>query len=313
MTFIESLSAIIPYSKDLSLKYTNLEAVKFTLLGIVNSLLLAKESKVDYQTELLQEAKQKYHLSPQICEAYKALPRHEFLDRFSPDQVSWITVTPENLPLIYADTTLLLYQRQGFVSTISQPSFVLRMIDMLGLSPGMRVFELGTGSGWNAALIGHMVGENGKVISFEIIPEMAEQAIRHLKKFDLPQVEVIEGDALEGIWEMKEFDRGIFTAGAWDMPGILFDVMKVGGKLLFVLKTSRGDLLMLLERKKDHFKVLDTLPCRFVTVTGASQNIYHSNLSELYLTKGEITIWPQGSMGLGPNIISGRDMIFKIN
>lgn len=90
---------------------------------------------MDYQTELLQEAKQKYHLSPKICEAYQALPRHEFLDHFSPDYVSWLTVTPHNLPLIYADTTLLLFQRQGYVSTISQPSFVLRMLDMLDLAP----------------------------------------------------------------------------------------------------------------------------------------------------------------------------------
>jgi len=268
---------------------------------------------VDYQTELLREAKHKYQLSQKICEAYRALPRHEFLERFSPDYVSWLTVTPENLPLIYADTTLLLYQRQGFVSTISQPSFVMRMLDMLELAPSMRAFELGTGSGWNAALMGYMVGETGKVISFEIIPEMVKQARAHLQKFNLPQVEVIEGDALTEIWEMEEFDRGIFTAGAWDMPGILFDVIKVGGKLLFVLKTSRGDILMDLERKKDHFKVVDTLPCRFVALTGASQNIYHSNLSELYQAKGEITIWPQGTVGLGPNILAGRDMVFKID
>lgn len=268
---------------------------------------------MDYQTELLHEAQKKYQLSPKVCAAYSSYPRHEFLERFSPDYVSWLTVNIQNLPVIYADNTLLLYQRKGYVSTISQPSFLLRTLDMLDLAPGMRVFELGTGSGWNAALMGSMVEESGRVISFEIIPEMAQQAKRNLKKFELPQVEVIEGDALAEIWEMEEFDRGVFTAGAWDMPGILFDVMKVGGKLLFVLKTSRGDILMLLGRKKDHFTVLETLPCRLVAVTGASQNIYNSNLSELYQIKGEITIWPQGTVGLGPNVIVGRDMVFKIN
>lgn len=267
---------------------------------------------MDYQSELLRESQIRYKLSPNVCEAFKALPRHEFLERFSPDYVSWLTVTPETLPLIYGDTTLLLYQRQGFVSTISQPSFVLRMLDMLQLKPGMRAFELGAGSGWNAALMGYLVGAKGQIISFEIIPEMAKLARANLQKFNMPQVEIIEGDALCELWEMEACDRGVFTAGAWDLSGILFDVIKVGGKLLFVLKTGDGDLLMDLERKEDHFKVLETLPCRFVSVTGASQNIYQRNLSDLFHAKGNITIWPKGSTALGPNDLAGRDMVFKL-
>ncbi len=62
------------------------------------------------------------------------------------------------------------------LSTISQPSFVLRMLDMLQLRPGHRVFELGAGSGWNAALMGHLVGPEGQVFSLELIPEVARAA-----------------------------------------------------------------------------------------------------------------------------------------
>jgi len=268
---------------------------------------------VDYQSELLQEAKHKYSLSKEICDAYVALPRHEFLTRFSPDYISWLKVSPQNLPCIYADTTLLLYQRQGYVSTISQPSFVLKMLDLLDIKPGMKAFELGTGSGWNAALMGYLVGKKGKVISYEIIPEMVKQAKNHLAKFDLPQIEVVQGDALQEIWEAEEFDRGIFTAGAWDMPGILFNAIKDGGKLLFVLKTSRGDLLLAMQKVKDHFQVYDKMACQFVAVTGSTMKVYHNDLSELYRTSGNITIWPQGEMGLGNHIVVGRDMVFKID
>lgn len=268
---------------------------------------------MDYQSQLLQDAKRAYGLSQAVCDAYMAMPRHQFLTRFSPDYISWIKASPETMPYIYNDSTLLLYEKQGYVSTISQPSFVLKMLDMLDLRPGMRAFELGTGSGWNAAMMGHLVGRKGLVKSYEIIPEMVKQARSHLSKFDLPQVKVIEGDALAEIWEEKEFDRGIFTAGAWDMPGILFDVIKDGGKLLFVLKTSIGDLLMAMQKKKDHFRVYETMPCRFVTVTGETLSTYHNDLSDLYRITGEIAIWPQGTTGLGDNIVAGRDMVFKID
>lgn len=268
---------------------------------------------MNYQTELLQEAKQKYSLPKEICDAYEAMPRHEFLTKFSPDYISWLKSSPENYSYIYADSTLLLYEQQGRVSTISQPSFVLKMLSMLDLRPGMRAFEVGTGSGWNAAMMGHLVGKTGKIITYEIIPEMEKQALAHLAKFDLPQVEVISGDGLVELWNAEEFDRGIFTVGAWDMPGILFDVIKDGGKLLFILKTSRGDLLMAMQKQGDHFKVYDTMPCRLVAVTSSTLNVYHNDLSELFRTTGVITIWPQGTMGLGPHVVVGRDMIFKID
>lgn len=267
---------------------------------------------MDFQRELLQEAKSKYQLSQAVCEAYLALPRHEFLHRFSPDYVSWLQVTPDNYDLIYTDSTLLLYERQGFVSTISQPSFVLRMLDLLDIKPGMSVFELGSGSGWNAALMGHLVGKSGLVRSYEIIPEMTKEAQENIAKFDLPQVEILQGDALQEVWDDEEYDRGIFTAGAWDMPGILFDVIKDGGKFLFVLKTSRGDLLMCMQKNKDHFRVYETLPCRFVNITGDALKIYHNDLAKLYPIKRPITIWPQGTVNLGENIVAGRDMVFKI-
>lgn len=267
---------------------------------------------MEFQEELLQEAKRKYMLSKRVCEAFLQMPRHEFLRRFSPDYITWLHVSPEHYPLIYTDTTLLLYERKGFVSTISQPSFVLQMLEMLDLKPGMKAFELGTGSGWNASMMGYLVGKSGRITTYEIIPEMTKEAQKNLSKFDLPQVEVIQGDALVELWSEDNFDRGIFTAGAWDMPGILFDVMKEGGKLLFVLKTSRGDLLLALERMKDHFKVYDSMACRFVTVTGDALKNYHSDLSRLYSFRDEITIWPKEATGLSGELLPGKDMIFKI-
>ncbi len=97
------------------------------------------------------------------------------------------------------------------------------------------------------------------------------------------------------------------------MPGILFDVIKETGKLLFVLKTTRGDLVLAMEKFSDHFKVYEKVPCKFAALSGPSLGVYYNDLSEIFQTKGEITIWPQGTMGLGPNVVIGRDMIFKID
>lgn len=267
---------------------------------------------MNYQTELLQEARKKYSLSREICRAYEAIPRHEFITRFTFDHINWLEPIPDNYGYVYQDTKLTVYENSGFISTISQPSFVLEMLEILDLHQGMRVFEVGTGSGWNAALIGFLVGKQGKVTSYEIITEMVREAKAHLKKFDLPQVEVIEGDALEEIWELEDFDRGIFTAGAWDMPGILFDVVKEGGRILFILKTTHGDILLAMRKEKDHFHVYERLPCRFPAIISSTLESYFNNLSEIYFAKGKITIWPQGTMNLGEHVVAGRDVVFKI-
>lgn len=271
---------------------------------------------MNYQQELLYEARRKFSrvpLSEKVCDAFMKLPRHRFLNRFSVDYQNWLEVRTENLPLIYADTTLLLYRKDKYVSTISQPSFVLKMLDLLDLREGMKVFELGAGSGWNAALMGYLVGKSGKVLSYEIIPEMSQEAQKNLAQFDLPQVEIRQGDALQEIWEIDQFDRGIFTAGMWDLPGIFFDIFSVGGKFLFVLKTARGDLLLAMERKADCFEVYDKILCSFVSVTGSTSNHYHNNLEQLYHATGSIRIYPQGKINLSGQLISGRDMVFELN
>jgi protein-L-isoaspartate(D-aspartate) O-methyltransferase len=109
-------------------------------------------------------------------------PRHRFVKRYREwGNKEWQEVNEENLnehvATLYADKALILFgDDQDVSSTISQPSFVLHMLDMLQLERGHNVFELGAGSGWNAALLGHLVGPEGSVYSLELIPEMARTA-----------------------------------------------------------------------------------------------------------------------------------------
>lgn len=255
----------------------------------------------DYQLELLDLYKEKFpyhHLSVEISHAFLEMPRHKFLQKFSVDYTNWIFLNEnnltENLPVIYADHTLLLYAHQEYVSTISQPTLVLLMLQMLDLHPGMKVFEIGAGSGWNAALMGSLVGHHGKVISYEIIEEMSLRAKQAVERMKLPQVEIHHGDAFKALGELEMVERAIFTAGSYDLPPLFFDKLPIGGKLLFVLKTDNMDLLLLLERQEECFIELDRLHCQFVTVTGKFAPGPEHGLSEI-LSHGKVRIYPKNA------------------
>jgi protein-L-isoaspartate(D-aspartate) O-methyltransferase len=179
-----------------------------------------------------------------------------------------------HLSTLYANRALTLFGNDDdhIPSTISQPSFVLRMLDMLQLQPGHTVFELGAGSGWNAALMGYLVGPTGHVYSLEIIPEVAQIARDTIAALGIKNVHSIAADGGEGYAGGAPYDRVIFTAGTYDLPHHFYTQMKNGGLLLAVIKNAGGgDHLFLLRKTADHFESLASMPCGFVQLTGQYQ------------------------------------------
>ena len=127
--------------------------------------------------------------SPWLESAVRAVPRHLFIERYADGvnsndawaPVDWVTVdrlspSPEALAEIYSDRGLMLKSPPEH-SAASQPALVVMMLHELGLEPGMKVLEIGTGSGWNAALIAHGVGSDDLVHSVDIQQELIEQAL----------------------------------------------------------------------------------------------------------------------------------------
>jgi protein-L-isoaspartate(D-aspartate) O-methyltransferase len=235
-----------------------------------------------YQRQLLEQAQYIYYETP-ISEAtqhaFLHLPRHVFIKRYRDwGTTEWHEVRPDNvgahLSTLYANRALTLFgdDDDHIPATISQPSFVLRMLDMLQLRPGHTVFELGAGSGWNAALMGRLVGPAGHVYSLEIIPEVARMAMDTLMTLGIKNVHIMEADGGEGYVAGAPYDRAIFTAGAYDLPHQFYAQMKEGGLLLVVLKSAGGgDHLFLLRKSADHFESLESMPCGFVQLTGKYQ------------------------------------------
>ena len=167
-----------------------------------------------YQRQLLEQARFLYSKSP-ISEAteqaFLGTPRHLFVKRYREGgSRTWHEVTVENLQehvgAIYADHPLTLFGDENedrTLSTISQPSFVLRMLDMLRLRPGHRVFELGAGSGWNAALMGHIVGPEGHVYSVDILPDLASASQETIVTLGIKNVSVVGGMAAKAMHPLR--------------------------------------------------------------------------------------------------------------
>ena len=232
-----------------------------------------------YKQQLLEQIRRTTALEPisaRTEDAYLATPRHAFVRRYRQGGMKqWQDVDEgnltEHLATLYRDWSLALFgdDDDPGPSTISQPSLVLKMLDILQLESGHTVLELGAGSGWNAALIARLVGPEGRVYSLEIIPEVARQAAENLAALDIHNAQVIEGDGGEGHVPGGPYDRVVFTAGTYDLPQPLFEQMKDGGLMLVVIKTQGGlDNLFLLRKTQDHFESVESRAVGFVPLTG---------------------------------------------
>ncbi len=151
-------------------------------------------------------------LSGRVREAMAAVPRHRFV---LPAQQEWA----------YIDKPLPI----GCGQTISQPFIVALMTELLAPGPEDAVLEVGTGSGYQAAILARLVRQ---VYSLERIPELANVASQRLRELGVANVEVRTGDGIQGWEEHAPFDGIIVTAAAGEVPPVLVQQLKPGGRLV---------------------------------------------------------------------------------
>jgi len=190
---------------------------------------------------------------PNVLKAMRDVPRHAF-------------VRPREQQYAYADHPLPI----GYQQTISQPYIVAFMTEALELEPNSVVFEVGTGSGYQAAVCAEICR---KVYTIEIVEELAKSAKKRLKELGYPNVFVKAGDAFFGWPEHAPFDAIIGTAAAGRIPEPLIEQLKPGGRMILPYGSSYGfQYLVLITKDKDgKLQSKNVMPVRFVPMTGEVQ------------------------------------------
>ena len=178
-----------------------------------------------------------------VLDAMKKVPRHMFV----PDSMLSHSYSDEPLPI-------------GENQTISQPFIVAYMTEVLELQGGEHVLEIGTGSGYQAAILAEIVKE---VYTIEILKPLAESADKLLNKLGYTNVYVKHGDGYKGWKEHAPYDAIIVTAAPEKIPDKLVEQLKVGGRMIIPVGSFFQELVEI-KKTKDGIKEESLLPVRFV-------------------------------------------------
>jgi protein-L-isoaspartate(D-aspartate) O-methyltransferase len=187
---------------------------------------------------------------PEVAEALLKVERHLFIPESQHSKA-------------YVDMPLHI----GSGQTISAPHMVAMMSEALDVAAGQKVLEVGTGSGYQAAVLGQLL-KDGVLYSVERIPELAERAEKLLKHLGYLNVHVVAGEGTLGYEKEAPYDRIIVTAAAPHVPKALLAQLKDGGKILLPVGGRSMQELVLIEKKGREYKEVRLGGCMFVPLIG---------------------------------------------
>jgi protein-L-isoaspartate(D-aspartate) O-methyltransferase len=192
-------------------------------------------------------------LSPEVMEAMGEVPREQF-------------VAPEMLPMAFDNGPLPI----GYGQTISQPFIVALMTDLLDVTRTDKVLEIGTGSGYQTAILS-LLAE--RVYTVEVIEELSAEAAARFKKLDYPNIHVKTGNGYEGWPEQAPYDGIIVTAAAPYIPEPLIEQLKTGGRLVIPVGRpfEHQELIVLEKKEKGANKISKILDVAFVPLVDDSK------------------------------------------
>lgn len=183
-----------------------------------------------------------------VLDAFRKVPRHEFV--------------PENLSFAaYDDSALPI----GADQTISQPYMVAVMTELLRLKGDEKTLEVGTGSGYQAAILAEICG---KVYTIERVARLSQNAKNILDRLGYTNIEFLTGDGSEGCPAAAPYDAIIVTAGCPDIPKPLTDQLAEGGRLVIPVGEMYHQTLTLVVKEQGRLKITESIDCVFVPLLG---------------------------------------------
>jgi protein-L-isoaspartate(D-aspartate) O-methyltransferase len=238
---------------DFRLRISNLVLTAIVYSLVFTSLVHAQDD--DFQEERLRMVETQIEArgisNPLVLKAMQKVPRHEFV--------------PSSLQrMAYADHPLPIGKDQ----TISQPYIVALMTESVGLKRHDRVLEIGTGSGYQAAILGEIAKE---VYTIEIIASLADSAEENLKKLGYKNISVKTGDGYQGWPEHAPFNAILVTAAPDHIPEPLKEQLAEGGRMVIPVADSYPQRLLLLEKKEGQLKESYITGVMFVPMTGEAE------------------------------------------
>lgn len=194
--------------------------------------------------------------SPAVEHAMAQVPRHHF--------VAQIDVRGA-----YLDQAVMVkHDRDGSpISSASQPKIVAIMLEQLQVSPGHRVLEIGTGTGYNAALLGVLSGSSGVVVTVELERDLAEQAAQILAHLGYDKVDVVVGDGRDGYAQRAPYDRVIVTTGAREVASPWSNQLLDGGRMVVPIVNHNGvGSIVVFEKVSGELRRCAESPCGFLPI-----------------------------------------------
>ncbi|HEY0449762.1 methyltransferase, FxLD system [Actinophytocola sp.] len=193
-----------------------------------------------------------------VADALRTVPRHIFLPDLPPAAA-------------YRDEAIVTKRDEDGqpTSSSSQPTIMAIMLDQLGAARGQRVLEIGAGTGFNAALLKHIVGPKGKVVSLDLDAEIVERAEENLAAAGCEGIKVLNADGALGHPGKAPYDRIIATVGVWDLAPAWHEQLGPQGRLVVPLDLRGVQRSVCFERVGDHWTSVSARPCGFMRMRGA--------------------------------------------
>lgn len=197
-------------------------------------------------------------VTPPVREAFASVPRHLFVPNVDPEAA-------------YTDQPVFIRWEAGIpISSSTQPTMMAIMAEQLRLEPGSRVLEIGAGTGYNAAILAHIVGESGNVVTVDIDQDIVDEAGGNLSNAGYSNVVAVCRDGFEGFSPGQPYDRIMVTVGAQDVSPHWVEKLKDGGIMVVPLWFRGYRLSVALVKREDRLESLSASPCMFIPIRGSA-------------------------------------------